>query len=361
MADSTTSPQRASTESSQTSKAPIGTSFCRAPMPCDPLQRAITRIAREPAKSSLASAEAGAAAYQLTIAMPESTVVTVQTREPHRWPRTKSCMRWSRMRPTKPRVCASEQSRNATPKAVSANGQASVSQMLRARLSAMKRMWAGKAKRKSCAAKADSCDESAKVPVNGRIARLVAAAWRSGSRSLRGASRARSDGVCTSISRTAICTSITQQRSAAARPSLSVACVTGGFSMRVTWLQCQQPKQEMGSKYRLHPRFALSSGARAQVHPVALEASNRVGVASGVCCHTHHLSMLCSHRNSALSRSRPREAASMPWLGSVGGGGTMRSAGRQRISASHGAAGSSLCTSVLSAASSDGCSWCACT
>eukprot|EP00964_Phaeocystis_antarctica_P091558 scaffold58745_cov66-Phaeocystis_antarctica.AAC.5 len=76
------------------------------------------------------------------------------------------------MRPTKPRV--SVQSRKATPKGFSADVQRSDSQMEMARLSAMRRMWAGKAKRKSCAAKADSCDESAKVPVNGRIAKLVA-------------------------------------------------------------------------------------------------------------------------------------------------------------------------------------------
>eukprot|EP00964_Phaeocystis_antarctica_P147318 scaffold113859_cov63-Phaeocystis_antarctica.AAC.2 len=45
-----------------------------------------------------------------------------------------------------------------------------------ARLRAIRKAWHGKAMRNSCAAKADSCEPSAKAPVTGCIAMLAAAA-----------------------------------------------------------------------------------------------------------------------------------------------------------------------------------------
>ena len=48
-----------------------------------------------------------------------------------------------------------------------------------------------------------------------------------------------------------------------------------------------EARRFMGSTF--DSRLSKASGARAQVHLVAKEASNRVGVASGVCCHTHSL------------------------------------------------------------------------
>ena len=55
-------------------------------------------------------------------------------------------------------------------------------QMLTARLRAIRRTWTGKARRKRCAAKADSCEGSVKEPVMGCITgTLAATASRSGS------------------------------------------------------------------------------------------------------------------------------------------------------------------------------------
>eukprot|EP00964_Phaeocystis_antarctica_P005418 scaffold2960_cov61-Phaeocystis_antarctica.AAC.2 len=75
----------------------------------------------------------------------------------------------------------------------SSGGAVSASQVLATRLRAIRKAWHGKAMRKSCAAKAVTCEASAKAPVTGCIAiaaaMLGAAASRSGHGlcSLRGA------------------------------------------------------------------------------------------------------------------------------------------------------------------------------
>eukprot|EP00964_Phaeocystis_antarctica_P051343 scaffold29950_cov60-Phaeocystis_antarctica.AAC.5 len=69
----------------------------------------------------------------------------------------------------------------------------SAAQVKTARLRAIRSMWHGNARRKNCAAKADSWAGSAKAPVTGCIAMAAgAAASRSGSCSLLGAALARS-------------------------------------------------------------------------------------------------------------------------------------------------------------------------
>ena len=79
---------------------------------------------------------------------------------------------------------------------LSAGTTSSTMKLTMARQRASRRTCSGNAKRKSCAAKADSSAGSAKVPVTGCIARFAVAASRSGSCSLRGASFLKAVPVC---------------------------------------------------------------------------------------------------------------------------------------------------------------------
>eukprot|EP00964_Phaeocystis_antarctica_P018432 scaffold10192_cov59-Phaeocystis_antarctica.AAC.7 len=143
-------------------------------------------------------ARATCSVYARTSMVAISTTSAVQVREPRRWPRTLSCMRWTSTRPTRPSVTQSTTmlSRGHRP------CQNAV-QPMRARRRAIRKTWQGKAMRKSCAVKATSCEGSAKAPVTGCIAMLTAATvlgasaastseHGSGSCSLRGALECRS-------------------------------------------------------------------------------------------------------------------------------------------------------------------------
>eukprot|EP00964_Phaeocystis_antarctica_P037518 scaffold21424_cov68-Phaeocystis_antarctica.AAC.4 len=101
-----------------------------------------------------------------------STTSAVQVHELRRWPRAVSCMRLISTRPTRPSVMKSTIMLS---RGHRSGGAESAVQPTRARLRAIRKAWHGKAMRKSCAAKAVSCEASAKAPVTGFIAIAAAA------------------------------------------------------------------------------------------------------------------------------------------------------------------------------------------
>eukprot|EP00964_Phaeocystis_antarctica_P064663 scaffold38931_cov66-Phaeocystis_antarctica.AAC.1 len=105
-------------------------------------------------------------------------------------------MQWTSTRPRRPRLV---QRANTPQKARVPGGEATATHMVTAIVRAINRAWHGKAMRKSCAAKANSCEGSEKVPVTRCISVIAATASQSiaccsgsGSSSLRGVARARS-------------------------------------------------------------------------------------------------------------------------------------------------------------------------
>eukprot|EP00964_Phaeocystis_antarctica_P078680 scaffold48949_cov66-Phaeocystis_antarctica.AAC.1 len=100
--------------------------------------------------------------------------IAIQVHEPRRWPRTVSSMLWCACtRPTRQSV-----PKNAImlSRGHRSGGAESDDQIIIASVRAIRKRWHGKAMRKSCAAKAVSCEGFAKAPVTGCIAMLAVAA-----------------------------------------------------------------------------------------------------------------------------------------------------------------------------------------
>eukprot|EP00964_Phaeocystis_antarctica_P034180 scaffold19422_cov63-Phaeocystis_antarctica.AAC.1 len=200
---SATSPQKAMTQRPSSNMRPISPSLCQNPRPWEPFTSANATACMVHSLCSATDPHATSSTYPIT--MPITSMVTisttsaVQVHEPRRWPRTVSSMRWTSTRPTRPSVV---ESTSMLSRGHRSGGTESAVHPMRARLRAIRKAWNGKAIRKSCAAKADSCEASAKAPVTGCIAMLAAAAvlgaaasrsgHRSGSWSLRGALASRS-------------------------------------------------------------------------------------------------------------------------------------------------------------------------
>eukprot|EP00964_Phaeocystis_antarctica_P150577 scaffold118008_cov63-Phaeocystis_antarctica.AAC.2 len=120
-----------------------------------------------------------------------STASAVQVDEPIRCPRSVSSIRWTITRPARPMM----QIARVLLERVQRNGALNADQAVTTSMRAIRKAWHRNARRKNCAAKADSWAGSAKAPVIGCIAMVTAAAAsRSGSCALPRASRARSPG-----------------------------------------------------------------------------------------------------------------------------------------------------------------------